>query len=130
MKQKDFLFGLLGCLVMVCAVFVACSASVENTPEGVATLAINNYVKGTLPDVQEYATEYQHGLLKDWTQETVDYQKKLYKGASVEFLKVSDYAADGSMKDASFKIHVGEKEYRMCVRVVNENGKWLFDSIK
>ena len=73
MKQKDFLFGLLGCLVMVCAVFVACSASVENTPEGVATLAINNYVKGTLPDVQEYATEYQHGLLKDWTQETVDY---------------------------------------------------------
>ena len=79
MKQKDFLFGLLGCLVMVCAVFVACSASVENTPEGVATLAINNYVKGTLPDVQEYATEYQHGLLKDWTQETVDYQKKRFK---------------------------------------------------
>lgn len=130
MKQKSFYPTLLGCFVFMLCVFGACSASVENTPEAVATLAIEHYVKGKLPDVKEYATEYQQEKLKDYNQQTIDYLNKRYKDAKVEFNKVSDYAADGSIKDVSFKVYSGEKVYRIRVRVVNENGKWLFDDFK
>ena len=40
------MLALLGLLMMGCCLLSACSASVENTPEGVATFVVNSYMKG------------------------------------------------------------------------------------
>ena len=68
--------------------------------------------------------------LDKWTKESTEKVLKIYGGAEVEFDKVSDFAADGSMKDVFFNIRLGEKNRRMSVRMVNENGKWLFDGLQ
>ena len=51
------MLALLGLLMMGCCLLSACSASVENTPEGVATFVVNSYMKGKYPDTREYATQ-------------------------------------------------------------------------
>ena len=117
------MLALLGLLMMGCCLLSACSASVENTPEGVATFVVNSYMKGKYPDTREYATQDVMKDLDKWTQESTE-------KAEVEFDKVSDFAADGSMKDVFFNIRIGEKKRRMSVRMVNENGKWLFDGLQ
>lgn len=124
------MLALLGLLMMGCCLLSACSASVENTPEGVATFVVNSYMKGKYPDTREYATQDVMKDLDKWTQESTEKVLKIYGGTEVEFDKVSDFAADGSMKDVFFNIRIGEKKRRMSVRMVNENGKWLFDGLQ
>lgn len=130
MRQKRFYPAMMGCVMFMICVLGACSASVENTPEAVATLAIKHYMNGTLLDVKEYASQDEQKSISKWNQETIDAIKELYKDVRVEFDKVSDYAADGSIKDVSFKAYRGERGFHISVRVVNENGKWLFDSFR
>ena len=57
MVYKNSMLALLGLLMMGCCLLSACSASVENTPEGVATFVVNSYMKGKYPDTREYATQ-------------------------------------------------------------------------
>ena len=47
------MLALLGLLMMGCCLLSACSASVENTPEGVATFVVNSYMKGKYPDTRD-----------------------------------------------------------------------------
>ena len=49
------MLALLGLLMMGCCLLSACSASVENTPEGVATFVVNSYMKGKYPDTRDGA---------------------------------------------------------------------------
>lgn len=130
MKKRFYLLGLLGCFMMVSCIFTACSASVENTPESVATFAVKAYQKGDFADLKQYATEDLQKQLESGTEEEREALTKLFEGAKMEFEQVSDYAADGSIKTVSFTFQKDGNSGSLRIRMVNENGKWLFDGMK
>ncbi|WP_125910738.1 nuclear transport factor 2 family protein [Bacteroides timonensis] len=130
MKKRFYLLGLLGCFMMVSCILTACSASVENTPESVAAFAVKAYQKGNFADLKEYSTEDLQKQLENGTEEERKALTKLFEGVKVEFEQVSDYAADGSIKNVSFTFKRGDRNSNLRVRMVNENGKWLFDGMK
>lgn len=130
MKKRFYLLGLLGCFMMVSCILTACSASVENTPESVAAFAVKAYQKGNFADLKEYSTEDLQKQLENGTEEERKALTKLFEGVKVEFEQVSDYAADGSIKTVSFTFKRGDRNSNLRVRMVNENGKWLFDGMK
>ena len=130
MKKRFYLLGLLGCFMMVSCILTACSASVENTPESVAAFAVKAYQKGNFADLKEYSTEDLQRKLENGSEEERKALTKLFEGVKVEFEQVSDYAADGSIKTVSFTFKRGDRNSNLRVRMVNENGKWLFDGMK
>lgn len=129
MVHKRFVFGLVGFLMISYCLLSACSASVENTPESVAAFAIKTYQKGNFGDLKEYATEDLQKQLEKGTDDEKKFLTRMFEGTKVEFDKVSDYAADGSIKTVSFTLLKDEKSSNLKVRMVNENGKWLFDGM-
>lgn len=130
MKKRFYLLGLLGCFMMVSCILTACSASVENTPESVANFAVKAYQKGNFADLKEYSTEDLQKQLESGTEEERKFLTEMFEGVKVEFEKVSDYVADGSIKTVSFTFQKGGNSSSLRIRMVNENGKWLFDGMK
>lgn len=132
MKKRIYLFSLLGCLMMVGCLFTACSGSVENTPESVAAFAVKVYQKGNFADLKEYSTEYERKKLESEAEEEgyKELMAKMFDGVKVELDNVSDYTADGSIKTVYFTMQKGERTSRLNVRIVNEEGKWLFNGLK
>lgn len=108
----------------------SCKKTIPNNPESVAIAVIESLIVGDCNIIKKYATDDVARMIDTTTINSIFKQADILKNMQIERYHVSEKSYDGTVKDVDFTMCNGNNKTKVCITVVDVNGKWLYDNIQ